>query len=55
MPVYTAPKGGYGSGAAIGIGAPVAAGVALAYFALHNRGSIVGCVEESSDGNKLTK
>lgn len=52
--VYTAPKGGYGSGAAIGAGvAAAAAGVGIAYFVLHNHGSLVGCVEQSSEGIKL--
>jgi hypothetical protein len=51
--VYKPPKGGYSSATGIGIGAGVAAGAALAYFALHNRGSVVGCVEQSGDGNKL--
>ena len=52
--VYTAPKGGYGSGAAIGAGvAAAAAGVGIAYFVLHNHGSLVGCVEQSTEGIKL--
>jgi hypothetical protein len=51
--VYTAPKGGYSSSTGIAIGAGAAAGVGLAYLALHHRGTMVGCVEASSDGTKL--
>lgn len=51
--VYTAPKGGYSSSTGIAIGAGAAAGVGLAYLALHNRSTMVGCVEASSDGTKL--
>ncbi len=51
--VYTAPKGGYSSSTGIAIGAGVAAGIGLAYLALHNRGKMVGCVEGSADGTKL--
>src|SRR5437762_9054365 len=36
---YTAPKGGYGSGAAIGIGLGAAAGAGVAYWALQDRKS----------------
>ena len=50
---YTAPSGGYSSGAAIGIGVAAAVGVVIAYFVLHNRATLVGCVEQSSDGLKL--
>lgn len=50
---YTAPKGGYSAGTGIAIGAGAAAGVGLAYLALHNRATLVGCVEQSSSGNKL--
>ncbi len=46
-------SGGYGSGAAIGIGVGAAAGVGILYLALHNKGSVVGCVEPSGDGIKL--
>lgn len=49
--VYTPPKGGYKSSTGIAIGAGVAAGAALAYFALRHRGA-VGCVE--SAGNHTT-
>ncbi len=46
--------GGYGgSGAAIGVGVGAAAGVGILYLALHNKGSVVGCVESSTDGIKL--
>lgn len=46
--------GGYGgAGKAVGIGAGVAAGAGIAYLALHNRGTVTGCVESSSDGIKL--
>jgi hypothetical protein len=52
---YTAPKSGYGSssGAAIGIGLGAAAGAGLAFWALHNRPSVVGCVQRSEHGNAL--
>ena len=52
--VYQAPKGGYSSSTGIAIGAAAAAGVAIAYFALHNRGTVTGCVESSSGADKLT-
>jgi hypothetical protein len=53
--VYQAPKGGYGSstGIAVGAGAAAAAGIGITYLALRNHGTIVGCVEPSSDGIKL--
>jgi hypothetical protein len=51
--VSTAPKGGYSSSTGIAIGAGAADGVGLAYLALHNHGTMVGCVEASSDGTKL--
>ncbi|MGH9351182.1 MAG: hypothetical protein ACRD2G_03320 [Terriglobia bacterium] len=51
--VYTPPKGGYSSSTGIAIGAGVAAGAALAYFALRNRGSMVGCVQEVGGSSKL--
>ena len=49
---YTPPSGGYSSGTGIAIGAGAAAGVALAYLALH-KSSVVGCIEPSADGMKL--
>jgi hypothetical protein len=52
-PGYTPPKSGYSSSAGIAIGAGAAAGVAVAYVALRNRPTMVGCVEASSDGTKL--
>jgi hypothetical protein len=52
-PGYTPPKGGYSSSTGIAIGAGAAAGVAVAYLALRNRPTMVGCVEGSSDGTKL--
>lgn len=51
--VYTPPKGGYSSSTGIAIGAGAAAGAGLAYYMLHNRKSVVGCVEESAGGTKL--
>ena len=50
---YTAPKSGYGSGAAIGIGLGAAAGAGVAYWALHNRPSVIGCVQRSDQGNAI--
>ncbi|MGH9431630.1 MAG: hypothetical protein ACRD3T_08810 [Terriglobia bacterium] len=50
---YTPPKGGYSSSTGIAIGAAAAAGVGVAYFALRNRGKVVGCIEPSGDGNVL--
>jgi len=52
---YTAPKSGYGSssGAAIGIGLGAAAGAGLAFWALHNRPNVVGCIQRSEHGNAL--
>jgi len=52
--VYTRPKGGYSSSTGIAIGAGAAAGVGLAYLALRHHSTMVGCVEASSDGTKLT-
>jgi hypothetical protein len=52
--VYQAPKGGYSSSTGIAIGAAAAAGVAIAYFAFHNRRTVTGCVESSSGADKLT-
>ncbi|HEV2419605.1 MAG TPA: hypothetical protein VGX94_17555 [Terriglobia bacterium] len=51
--VYTAPKGGYSSSTGIAVGAAVAAGAGLAYFALRNRGSLTGCVQKTGDTTKL--
>jgi len=51
--VYTAPKGGYSSSTGIAIGAGAAAGAGLAYLALRNHATMMGCVEASSDGRKL--
>ncbi|HEY6293228.1 MAG TPA: hypothetical protein VI455_16875 [Terriglobia bacterium] len=50
---YTPPKGGYSSSTGIAIGAGVAAGAGIAYLALRNHGTVVGCVQPSSDGMKL--
>lgn len=50
--VYKAPKGGYSSSTGIAVGAAVAAGVGIAYLALHKT-SMVGCVEQSADGLEL--
>ncbi len=46
-------SGSYGSGAAIGIGLGVATAVGIAISALHNHGSMVGCVQSSGDGIAL--
>ena len=53
--IYTAPKGGYGgSGAAIGIGlGAAAAGGGFAYWKLHNRPTVIGCIRHSDRGNTL--
>ncbi len=48
--VYKAPRGGYKSTTGIAIGAGVAAGTGLAYYALRKHGTMVGCVEASNDG-----
>ena len=48
----TYSSGGYKSSTGIAIGAGAAAGVAIAYLALHKT-SVVGCVESSTDGVKL--
>jgi len=50
---YTPPKGGYGSNTGIIVGAAAAAGVGVTYLALRHHGTIVGCVEPSSDGAKM--
>jgi hypothetical protein len=52
-PGYVPPKGGYGSGAAIGIGAGAAAGVGALYLVLHHRGAVTGCVRSTDDGMAL--
>ena len=52
-PGYTAPKGGYGSGAAIGAGVGAAAGAGVLFLALHHRGAVTGCVRPTSDGLRL--
>jgi hypothetical protein len=52
-PGYVPPKGGYGSGAAIGAGVGAAAGVGILYLVLHNRGSVTGCVRRTDDGFSL--
>ena len=40
------PSYGYGSGKAVGIGiGAAAAGAGVLYFALHHRGSLIGCVK----------
>jgi hypothetical protein len=50
---YTSPEGGYGSGAAVGIGLAAAASAGIGYSALHNRPSVIGCVQRSADGNAI--
>jgi hypothetical protein len=52
-PGYVPPKGGYGSGAAIGAGVGAAAGLGILYLALHNHGSVTGCVRRTDDGFAL--
>ena len=52
-PGYIPPKGGYGSGAAIGAGVGAAAGLGILYLALHNRGAVTGCVRRTDDGLSL--
>lgn len=52
--VYTPPKGGYSSSTGIAIGAGAAAAVAVGYFALRSRHTVVGCVGESAKGTTLT-
>lgn len=44
---------GYGSSTGIAIGAGAAAAVGIAYFALRNRGTVVGCVEAAEDATSL--
>jgi|SRR5579875_1947066 len=53
--VYTPPKGGYKSSTGIAIGVAAAAGIGLAYFVMHRRGTLVGCVEGSSPGSQLIR
>jgi hypothetical protein len=50
---YNAPSGGYGSSTGIAIGAGAAAAAGIAYLALRGRAQLVGCVEPSTDGNKI--
>jgi hypothetical protein len=50
---YTAPKSGYSSGTGIAIGAAAAAGVGVALLAFHYHGLVTGCVEPSTNGEKL--
>ncbi len=46
--------GGYGNGAAIGIGVGAAVGgAALIYWATHRQATVVGCVRPGADGNQL--
>jgi hypothetical protein len=53
-PGYVAPRGGYGSGKAIGIGVGAAAGGAgVLFLALHHRGMVSGCVQPADDGLRL--
>lgn len=52
-PGYTAPKGGYGNGAAIGAGVGAAAGAGVLFLALHHRGMVTGCVQPADDGLRL--
>jgi hypothetical protein len=52
-PGYVAPKNGYGSGKAIGIGVGAAAGVGVLFLALHHRGAVSGCVQQTDDGLRL--
>jgi hypothetical protein len=52
-PGYIPPKGGYGSGAAIGAGVGAAAGLGILYLALHNHGAVTGCVRRTDDGLSL--
>ena len=51
--VYTPPRGGYSSATGIGIGAGVAAGAAVLYLVMHNRASLVGCVQSGNDRTTL--
>ncbi len=49
---YSPPKGGYSSATGAAIGGAAAAGVVIAYLALHKT-TLVGCVEQSSEGIKM--
>jgi hypothetical protein len=51
--VYTPPKGGYKTSTGIAIGGAAAAGVGITYLALRNHATVVGCVQQSSEGSKL--
>jgi hypothetical protein len=48
--VYTAPSGGYKSSTGIAIGSAAAAGVAVGYLVMHNRGSLSGCLVSGDNG-----
>ena len=50
---YTPPKGGYKTSTGIAIGAAAAAAGGITYLVLHKRGTVVGCVQQSSEGSKL--
>lgn len=47
---YSPPSGGYSSTTGIAAGAGAGAGLALLYFTLHNRGTMVGCVAAADSG-----
>jgi hypothetical protein len=50
---YTAPKGGYGNGAAVGAAVGAAAGAGILFLALHNHGTMTGCVQPAEDGLRI--
>jgi hypothetical protein len=50
---YTAPKGGYSSATGAAIGAAAAGGAVVAILLLRNRGTMVGCLEQSAGQTKL--
>lgn len=50
---YSPPSGGYSPTTGIAAGAGAGAGLALLYFTLHNRGTMVGCVAAADGGLKL--
>jgi hypothetical protein len=52
-PGYVPPKGGYGSGKAVGIGVGAAAGVGALFLALHHHAAVTGCVRQTDDGMSL--
>jgi hypothetical protein len=52
-PGYTPPRGGYGSGKAIGIGVGAAAAAGVLFLVLHHHGTVTGCVQPSDDGLRL--